>query len=309
MNLVWVSGRASAAQCRLKRTGSADLSIVNDRVLVPVTINGHRATMEVNTAARSTVISSAYMKPFGLKQNHNFQVQGPFGGTSNSAIATLPDLLVVGSQAFRKPGLIAFLDSHPPSEDPAPFIGQLGMDLLGIEDFELDFANNKLNFYSTDHCPGVVVYWTDHYSSARIARGYDPGPVGFPMELEGQKIWATLSTGTPVTTLGTDVTRKLFGFDGSSPGVETETDGAGYAITHYRAMSLTGSGITITNAKITLRAAPSGCDLVVHGPEDAAYYNRCGAPLTVGLNVLRRLHLYFATHERVLYFSDVAATK
>jgi hypothetical protein len=32
-------------------------------------------------------------------------------------------------------------------------------------------------------------------------------------------------------------------------------------------------------------------------------------PLLLGLNVARHLHLYFATKEHVLYFSDAAASK
>jgi len=302
----------------LKRTGSADISIRNDRVMVPVTLNGHRATMELNTAAASTWISSAYMKPFGLKEDHNLDVTWS-GVKLPSAKITFTNALRVGSQSFRRAPLFAFRDSRPPSEDTTPDIGQLGMNLLAVEDFEIDFANNRLNFYSTDHCPGVVVYWTDHYSSAHISRRADPGPFHFPMELEGRKILAVISTATPVTTVGTDVTRKLFGFDETSPGITMETDPAERTVTPYRAMTLTGSGITITNAKIRLVPKRLGadengrqsCDLMTHGSGGIAYYDGCHeeAPLTLGLDVLRRLHLYFATHERVLYFSDAAATK
>ncbi len=298
--------------------GSADITIRNDRVLVPVTVNGHRATMELDTGAATTTISSAYMKPFGLQQDHHFEVW--FSGGWVNAKVTLPDHMSIGSQGFRKPILVAAPDTRPPSEDTVPLIGKVGMDLLEGGDFELDFANNKLNFYSTDHCPGAVVYWTDRYSSAQISRaGFDRGPYHFPMELDCQKILAVLSTSVPVTTLGTDVTRKLFGFDESSAGVETETERAGQATAHYRAMALNGSGITITNAKIQLLPRRlmaegdlhAGCALMTHGPGGVAYYDRCSeeAPLTVGLDVLRHLHLYFATRERVLYFSDATATK
>jgi Aspartyl protease len=316
-NLAWVCGSASAAQCVLKSTGSADIRIRNDRVLVPVTINGHGAEMELNTAAASTWISSAYLKPFGLKQDHNLGVTWS-GAHLPSAIATFTDVRV-GSQSFRRAALVAFRDRRPASEDATPDVGQLGMNFLGIEDFEIDFANNRLNFYSTDHCPGVVVYWTDHYSSAHISRDINPAPFHLPMELGGRKILAVISTATPVTTVGTDVTRKLFGFDETSPGIEAETDGAEHTVTHYRSMVLTGSGITITNAKIRLAPRPlglrgdsrAGCALMTHGSGGVAYYDRCHeeAPLSLGLDVLRRLHLYFAVRERVLYFSDAAATK
>jgi hypothetical protein len=300
----------------LKRTGSADIRIRNDRITVPVTINGHRAEMGLNTAAASTWISSAYLKPFGLKEDHNLDVTWS-GAPLPSAKITFTDVLMVGSQNFRGAALVAFHDRRPPSEDTTPDVGQLGMNLLGIEDFEIDFANNLLNFYSTDHCPGVVVYWTDHYSSAPISRDINPAPFHLPMELGGRKILAVISTATPVTTVGTDVTRKLFGFDETSPGIETETDRAEHTVTHYRTMALTGSGLIIANAKIRLVAGPfggnrrAGCALMTHGSGGVAHYDGCHeeAPLTLGLDVLRRLHLYFATREHVLYFSDAGATK
>jgi hypothetical protein len=46
-------------------------------------------------------------------------------------------------------------------------------------------------------------------------RGFD-GDLSFPMELEGKKVLATLSTAIPITRLGTDVTRRLDGFDETS---------------------------------------------------------------------------------------------
>jgi hypothetical protein len=314
VNLGWVSGRASATQCVLKRTGSADISIRNDRVvMVPVTVNGHRATMELNTAVVQSSISSRYAKTLGLSRDHHFQVDG-YDSSKRWPWATTPDSFAIGSQSIRKPTFVVFTDDGPPDEDPVPDIGQLGMDLLHIADFELDFANNKLHFYSTDHCPGVVVYWTDHYSSAPITRGFD-GDVSFPMELEGKKVLANLSTAIPITRLGTDVTRRLYGFDETSEGVEAETDRPGHAVAYYRAMAVAGIGITVKNAKIELvpvskdRGRDSPCELVARAVDDVAYYQRCGPPLTVGLNVLRRLHLYFAMREHVLYFSDAAATK
>jgi hypothetical protein len=100
------------------------------------------------------------------------------------------------------------------------------MDVLGNLDFELDFANNKLNFYSHDHCPGRVVYWTNTYSSAPITRG----PLGkyyFPIELEGKKVEASISTVNPGTSLPTEVTRRQYGFDEKSPGIETDVSAAG----------------------------------------------------------------------------------
>jgi hypothetical protein len=55
------------------------------------------------------------------------------------------------------------------------------------------------------------------------------------------------------------------------------------------------------------------CSLQLRGRIDgvAQYYNCTGdeAPLHIGLNVLEKLHLYFATKENVLYFTAADAQK
>jgi hypothetical protein len=305
-NLGLVSSYALASPCELKRLASVDLIVRNELLMVPVTVNGHPALMLVDTAAGAGLILSQYLKPLGLSPDHYKEALAGGG----IAQVTSPDSFAIGTMSYRNSSFLIGTTRGKP--DDVPYVGWVGMEELGAADFELDFANNKLNFYSQDHCPGQVVYWTDHYSSARIHRM--GGNYYFPMELEGKKILAVLSTAASTTLLGTDVTRKLFGFDEKSAGTETETDRAGHTVSRYRAMALTGDGISIKNAQIVLYSPrlPLSCELLSHGPDDAAYRERCygaEAPLYLGLNIARRLHLYFATKEKILYFSDANATK
>lgn len=298
-------------ECNLKRIGSVNLTAVNDRIAVSVTVNGHPARMLLDVSDIATTIGGQYTQSLGLKVHPllpgaavNF---GDTRITQSAALATF----AVGSVPFSKADFFVFPSSRPPSTDTEPIIGQLGMDVLGNLDFELDFANGKLNFYLHDHCPGAVVYWTNTYSSAPMTRG----PLGnyyFPIELEGKKVEASISTVNPGTSLPTEVTRRLYGFDEKSAGIETETSTAGGAVAHYRAMALTGNGLSVKNARIELRTSPPGshCSLTTMG--GPARYEGCMGgepPLLLGLNVARHLHLYFATKEHVLYFSDAAASK
>jgi hypothetical protein len=49
---------------------------------------------------------------------------------------------------------------------------------------------------------------------------------------------------------------------------------------------------------------------VYNGPDRAAQYTECmgdEAPLHIGLDVLEKLHLYFATKENVLYYTAADA--
>lgn len=297
--------------CNLKRMGSVDLTTVNDRIAVSVTVNGHPARMLLDVSDIATTIGGQYAQPLGLKV-HLLRPGAAvdFGNTRITQSAALTSF-AVGSVQFSKADFFVVSSKRAPSADREPLIGQLGMDVLGNLDFELDFANNTLNFYSHDHCPGRVVYWTNAYSSAPMTRGR-LGNYYFPIELEGKKVEASISTTNPGTSLPTEVTRRLYGFDEKSPGIETETSTAGGAVAHYRAMALTGSGLSVKNARIELHTSPPGhnCSLTTMG--GPARYEGCmggEAPLLLGLNVARHLHLYFATKEHVLYFSDAAASK
>ncbi len=132
------------------------------------------------------------------------------------------------------------------------------------------------------------------------------------MELEGQKIEATLNSGSADTVLDPGVSKLLFGFDEKTPNIETETSPSG--ATFYRFMDLTNEGLTVMNAKVRLsntHGTGSDCFATkIHGVSRAAGFNRCYNvfPLNLGQNVMQKLHLYFAMKEKMLYFTAADAT-
>jgi hypothetical protein len=111
--------------------------------------------------------------------------------------------------------------------------------------------------------------------------------------------------------LTTDVTKHLYGFDEHSDDIETDQDADGRTRSHYRAMALTTPGLDVTNSKVELVPRPDLCHLETGWGRDAvAQYSGCmgsEAPLKLGMNVLEKLHLYFATKENVVYFSAADA--
>jgi hypothetical protein len=201
-------------------------------------------------------------------------------------------------------------DTFDPHQGDFQLVGILGMDVLGRFDVELDVSNRKMKLFSRDHCPGHAVYWSNSYDSVPIRFG-ELGELYFPMELEGKKIETTLATGNKTTSLSTDVTRRLYNFDSRSSDIEKETDTAGGTTAYYRAMKLSGEGIQIINAHITLVDRPSNDFCKLGSRSGAAAYEGCFGvhPLRLGLNVLTKLHLYIATKEKVLYFTPTEAPK
>jgi hypothetical protein len=105
------------------------------------------------------------------------------------------------------------------------------MNMFAHFDIEIDIANRQLNVYSPDHCPGSVVYWSTSYDAVPVRVG-KLGELYFPMVLNGKAIEATLATELAVTTLTTDVTRRLFGFDANSADIETSVDADGRMAAH-----------------------------------------------------------------------------
>ena len=45
------------------------------------------------------------------------------------------------------------------SRNHAPFDGMLATGIFTHDDIDMDFGAERVNFFSTDHCEGKVVYW------------------------------------------------------------------------------------------------------------------------------------------------------
>jgi hypothetical protein len=314
-NFTIVTG-AWAKSCALKLVGSTDISTPRDwAVLMHVTVNGHPAAMELDMASIASLIREEYVQPFGLRLRPapvHMNWRSESQSVEMSRFARL-SALEIGSAKLGNPPVWVLPEGASTGvtelgTQGSPNVGRLGVDVLGALDFELDFANNKLSFYSTDHCPGAGVYWTRNYASTVMTRA----PLGnliFPVELDGKKVEAVISTAMAQSWMFTDATHRLYGFDETSDGVEVRTGGMG-SPTYYRRMTLSGFGSGGKNVPIRLdrRSVDRDCSLTTRNT-GAAYYlgepcKGSEAPLYLGMDVLRHLHLYFATKEQVLYFSD-----
>jgi hypothetical protein len=171
--LCWVSifalsvGSASAKDCGLKLLGSTDLRVgYGGPVQVQVTVNDHPATMQLSTASVVSAIRFSQVEPLGLQArttNYNSFIVN----RKTMKQFAIPNSFAVGSYQLERPPFYLYPDDTPMGATSGADIGWLGMDLLWAGDFELDFANNKLSFYSAKHCSGGAVYWTEKYRARR----------------------------------------------------------------------------------------------------------------------------------------------
>jgi predicted aspartyl protease len=278
--------------------------------LVPVTIEGTAALMLLSTNTSSSTLTEAAVSRLALQTHSSSITLSTYTGKTFVPKIATAKAFSIGSAHFKPIDFMVVSLATSSMSITAQrdysnqqVIGIIGMDVLSNADLELDIASHKMNLYSQDHCPNSVVYWSHVYDSVPIHLDRR-GEFYFPMELDGKKIEATLSTFQSMTTLSTDVTKKLYNFDSHSPDVESETDSAGKTITHYRSMQIDAIGFKIVNAHITLIDPRTNCHLGTRFGA-AAYDNCIGSfPLMLGLNVLTKLHIYLATKEKVLYLTS-----
>jgi hypothetical protein len=291
--------------CRLPQLASIDLKI-GSIVLIPVVLDGTSAFMGLNSSLPVSTISlqaaTEMKKAIG-------KAPPPF---ANQPGLVSIDSLSLGSYDIGKVRLMVTPGKGITMPGLPPTIGSFALPTLFGVDYELDFAHNKLNLFSSNHCPGNVVYWTDKAAAIPYTLDRIGIPV-FPIELDGKKISATLQAGGSNTRLKTDVSKALYGFDEHSPGIRSDASDSGKMVNHYRAMKMALPGLSVTNADVQLVAGLAAtCNLSLNsGPEHSATYRNCfgNPPLTLGLDLLQHLRMYFATEEHILYVTAADAGK
>jgi len=200
------------------------------------------------------------------------------------AAGMMTDEAVVDPYSLRE----YFVVPRVPGGDPRE-AGALGAPLYLEHDLELDFAGRRINLYLPDHCSAATVYRAPEFTALplRIDRF---GRAFVTIVLDGVPLAALIDTGATDTTLSFDAARRRFGLSPGSPGVEpagTVRDVQGNALANYRRpfKALDIGGIRFDNPRIDISgtAWEPGTDLIL------------------GLNELRRLHLFFAFREQRLY--------
>jgi hypothetical protein len=133
--------------------------------------------------------------------------------------------------------------------------------------------------------------------------------VWVPVTLDGKNFQVMLDTGSQQSSMSAGMAKFMFGVDASSPGSVTE-DAADGAFTHTFG-SLTFDTVTVTHPRF--RVIPD-----VVGSKDPNNSSRTdsrvrkiddniGGQITIGMDILRKLHLYIAFGERKLYISPASA--
>ena len=171
----------------------------------------------------------------------------------------------------------------------------------------MDFAASKLNVISSDHCDGKVIYWPAQ-AAAAVPITVDNYHITVPVTVDGHNMTAIIDTGASTSSMRLDIATVAFGLTPKSPDMKPEGHlGSDEKAVIYRHAfkSLTFDGITVNNPRIVILT-----DVV---NKNADHRMQTGSntkresdsvvlpQVIVGMDVLKRLHLYLALKENRLY--------
>lgn len=295
----WVSAfpasshAADANDCKpLRLINSIKMTANSDRTrfYVPVQINGVPKNFLLDTGGGMTQILKSTAEELKLENTYSrVAVRDMYGHFNDRAVRI--KTLDMGMQ--RGEDMKIHLAAAPELPDGAA--GLLSTDLFLQYDIDLDFGADRLNYFSQDHCEGRVAYWPER-PLAIIPIDLSGGHLNVDVTLDGQIFHAVLDTGAPTTSTRVADIIGAFKLERGSPELPlagTDADRPDLKFYTHTFERLSFGDITVLHPQVFLRpeiGARPGT-----GPNDRN--------ILIGLNVLRRLHIYIAYGEKKLYVS------
>lgn len=274
-------------------------------ILVPVTLNSHPVWMILQTEAAMTLIHEDAVDALKLA-SHSLGRDGlqvAMGGRHITQMASAGPLFIGGVRIARTD---FFVDPFPHVSEMYEgklVAGSLAMDVLWPFDFELDLRSKRLAFYSPNDCGKPALPWADHPGQIPIDLTA-VGDIYFTVEIEGKKLETSIATSVDDSQIGIDIIRRLPASDSQSADANESDSVVASGGVLTKLINLAAGDLVIPEEIRVTRAAPKACSLSER-PDGVLGYGGCYGryPFVLGRNALRKLHLYFATKEKVIYFT------
>jgi predicted aspartyl protease len=319
VSLLFVTS-ASAEDCsHLVRQASLDMTPTRaDVVVIPVMINGTETHMLLDTGGGVSSVSRKLSTSLNLAAHDAAMKMLDMRGNASRKYVGI-DTFGLGGLKGKNVDMMIWPDPE------ANFDGLIAGDILSRYDVELNFATRKFNIFSPDHCEGKVVYWPATavavvpFTMARPATGNPEEPTSIqmgpdthirvPVTLDGKTFTAIIDTGATFTTMNAVTARSAFDLTADSPGmIPVGHHDADQQMFGYVFHTLAFEGIAVTNPHVLIhpqmvgKKDPDNTNLL--GSRISRRDDDMSPDLLIGMDVLKRLHLYIAYRERKLYITS-----
>jgi hypothetical protein len=301
----------------LQQAASVDVTMTpNGLPMVPVTLNGSPRKFLYGTAGGISTISQAAADSLNLSAvSTRVRLLSTNGNASSRYVSV--DSFVYGGLGGKD--LEFIISPNPNLGGPnLPVDGELAGDIMQRYDTEMDFAGGKLSYFLPDHCDGHVVHWTTAPASVVPFRRTEPGRrnpndshIRFHVTLDGKDLLAVLNTANPRSQLSAKTADADFNVTGDTPGTVPLGNMSGRKVFGYVFKTISFGDVTVTNPHIAIIPDIIG----LNDPNNAGRTDSrikkedddLGPDLSIGMDVIRQLHIYVATKEDKLYITAADA--
>ena len=281
---------AQAQDCKLTRFSSLPMSTLSDgRIALPVAVDGHSASFLVDTGGISATMSRPLANEIGKEPKPYVRGLIGVGGAVLSNAIHADDFALGGMHGK---DILVFIDERIGG---AGMDGTLAPEMMRRFDVDFDFRQGTVSFFSQDHCPSKVVYWTKTGAIVIPMDVQSNGKILIPVTVDGTKIMATLDTGSVTSFISLGRAGRL-GVTPDSKDLKVKRV-YGYKDRYkeydYPFKTLSLDGLTVNNPHITIMSNDT-----LAGMENN---------LVLGISFLRQLHIYVAYKEEKLYVTPADA--
>ncbi|HTT81941.1 MAG TPA: aspartyl protease family protein [Rhizomicrobium sp.] len=306
-----LSTAASADDCKLALLATLDFTEgPSGQIMLPVTMQGTPKLMLLDTGGQFSAVDPLVTDDLKLVTYRLRQ-----GFVANAAGNSIQQSAVIHGLDI---GRLHVNEIHvavwpsPISRD-GTIAGFLGADLLRNYDVDIDFGSHQVKFFSQDHCPGKVVYWSAPSVAVVPMHMEYSGHIIVPVTLDGHEIDALFDTGASTTHLSLEAAKNDFKLvPGSSdmPKVGEFNGAASTPVYLHTFKSLALQDITINNPKIAISEDLEKTNFQQNthlGSRLSDADERVGVTdMEIGTREMRHFHIYIAYKEQKFYISPAA---
>jgi predicted aspartyl protease len=294
-SLVLVSAHAAAEEpkCQLVQVAKLDMSTdLTGRVGVPMTVGDQTVNLLIDTGGFVSTLTRYTVEHLGLHPQSAFRpLERYYGGEIVNQYVMAHDVMLDHLKGDR---FMFFVMSN--DRDLPDVGGTLAPDILRAYDADFDFANSTFRLFSKDHCEGKVVYWTQGPYGRVSFRINESGQMIIPVMLDGKEVQAAIDTGASDTVASFDRITSKFDLDEKSAGMTRVPHSSAQRPRYrYPFKTLVFDDVTVANPDITLV------------PDEQSKMGGADMTIVLGMNVIRRLHMYIAYGERTIYVTPATA--
>jgi hypothetical protein len=291
----------------LKQINTIDLVAAPNRVLVPLSINGIPKLFLLDTGGDVSQINGGVAQELGLTlRDSNLKLLDMYGHASTKMVRL--DKFTLGR--LHGEDVYMAVQPNPDFGKGTRYVGIFGPDMMGRYDVEIDFGTYKMNYFSPDHCPGHVVYWP-HAALAVTPMTFYKRHIRLTVKVDGKDLTAEIDTGATNTTMTAGAAQRLFDIVPESPG-NVPLNSLGMAAAFGRVFStLDFEGVAVKNPHVVIVPELIGSKDPNNGFQTGTRTKMVDdledrPDMLVGMDILKKLHLYIAFDENKLYISEAS---